>query len=150
MHDSAYAERVRQRVRELGLEGSVQLVGAVQHQHTVHWYRRCVAHVNCSPADQSLDKTALEAMACARLSLSSTLGFRQTLGDWADCLLFRYGDAADLAGKLTMLLALPRKEVKQIGLDLRQRIFQMHDLQSLADKLVTVFEDTIARNGRNI
>jgi glycosyltransferase involved in cell wall biosynthesis len=139
VRDRAYAGRVRQRVRELGLEDAVQLVGAVSNDQVVHWYRRCFAHVNCSPADHALDKAGLEAMACARLSLSSTLGFQQTMGPWADCLLFQYGDASDLAEKLSMLLALPRRKVEQIGLDLCQRTLQMHDLQSLAEKLVKVF-----------
>jgi glycosyltransferase involved in cell wall biosynthesis len=80
-------------------------------------------------------------MACGRLSLSSTLGFRQTMGPWADCLLFRHGDASDLADKLTVLLALPRAKVTQIGLELRQRVLQMHTLERLADKLVGLFDE---------
>jgi glycosyltransferase involved in cell wall biosynthesis len=139
VRDRAYAQRVRQRIRALGLDGVVQLPGALPNDQIVHWYRRCFAHVNCSPADHSLDKAALEAMACGRLSLSSTVGFRQTMGTWADCLLFRHGDPADLAEKLTTLLALPRREVEQIGLDLRQRAVQMHSLHGLAEGLVKVF-----------
>jgi glycosyltransferase involved in cell wall biosynthesis len=139
VRNRAYGEHVRQRVRALGLDDVVQLPGAVSNDQVVHWYRRCFAHVNCSPADHSLDKTALEAMACGRLSLSSALGFRQTMGPWADCLLFRHGDAADLADKLTTLLALSRREVEQIGLDLCQRIVQMHNLCGLAERLVKVF-----------
>jgi glycosyltransferase involved in cell wall biosynthesis len=142
IRDHAYAERVRRRARELELDGIVQFVGGVANDQVVHWYRRCFAHVNCSPADHSLDKTALEAMACGRLSLSSTLGFRQTMGPWADCLLFRHGDAADLAEKLTALLALPRTKAIQMGLELRQRVLQMHALESLADKLVGLFVET--------
>ena len=141
VRDRAYAERVRQRARELGLCGVVQFFGGVPNGQVVHWYRRCFAHVNCSPADHSLDKTALEAMACRRLSLSSTLGFRQTMGAWADCLLFRHGDATDLAEKLMALLALPRAKVIQMGLELRQRVLQMHTLERLADKLVGLFDE---------
>jgi glycosyltransferase involved in cell wall biosynthesis len=139
VRDRAYATRVRQRVRELELDGIVQFAGAVTNDQAVHWYRRCFAHVNCSPADHSLDKTTLEAMACGRLSLSSTVGFRETMGPWADCLLFRHGDALDLAEKLSTLLALPPAEVMQIGLELRQRVLAMHTLERVADQLVGLF-----------
>jgi glycosyltransferase involved in cell wall biosynthesis len=139
VRDRAYATRVRQRVRELELEGIAQFAGGMTNDQVVHWYHRCFAHVNCSPADHSLDKTALEAMACGRLSLSSTLGFRQTMGPWADCLLFRHGDASDLAEKLSALLALPQREVIQMGFELRQSVLQMHTLERVADQMVGLF-----------
>lgn len=137
--DRAYAETLRQRVRELGLDGVIEFVGAVPNREVAHWYRCCFAHVNCSPADHSLDKAVLEAMACARPSLSSTRGFRETMGQWARDLLFRHGDAVDLARKLELLLKLNRKKWEEMGNGLRQSILARHSLDRLADRLVDLF-----------
>jgi glycosyltransferase involved in cell wall biosynthesis len=68
------------------------------------------------------------------------------MGPWADCLLFRHGDASDLAEKLTALLALPRAKAIQMGLELRQRVLQMHALERLADKLVNLFIEVRRRH----
>lgn len=139
IRDRIYGERVRRRASELGLENIVQFAGAVPNDQVVHWYRRCFAHVNCSPADHALDKAVLEAMACGRLSLSSTLSFRQIMQSWADRLLFRQGDPIDLAEKLTALLVSSRQELAQMGLELRQQVLKVHTLDGLADKLVGLF-----------
>jgi glycosyltransferase involved in cell wall biosynthesis len=139
--DQAYALAVHQRIRELGLEGIVQLVGPVSNDQVVNWYRRCFAHVNGSPPDHSLDKAALEAMACSKPSLSSTLGFRETFGRWADWLLFRHMDPEDLAGKLGRLLALDAIQRQVIGTELRQRVLEKHSLEGLASRLVELFQE---------
>jgi glycosyltransferase involved in cell wall biosynthesis len=138
--DRAYAQAVRQRMRELGLESVVQFVGAVLNDQVVHWYRRCFAHVNGSPPDHSLDKVALEAMACSKPSLSSTLGFRDTLGRWADWLLFRHGSPEDLAEKIEQLLKLDAVQRQIIGAELRQSVLEKHSLEGLTDRLVQLFE----------
>jgi|Deesub1362B_J571_1020462.scaffolds.fasta_scaffold00760_10 glycosyltransferase involved in cell wall biosynthesis len=137
--DRVYAEAVRQRVSELGLDKVVQFVGSVPNEQVVHWYRRCFAHLNCSPADHSLDKAVLEAMACGKPSLSSTLGFEETMGEQANLLLFKQKDAENLAEKLAALLKLSLAERERIGLYLRERVIKMHSLERLADKLVNIF-----------
>lgn len=137
--DHAYAKVLQQRVKERGLENAVQFVGPVPNDRVVSWYRRCFAHVNCSPPDHSLDKAALEAMACGKPSLSSTLGFRETMGQWADMLLFRHGDAEDLAQKLAGLLNLDEIELQIIGNEMRQRVQTQHSLEHLMRQLVSVF-----------
>ena len=139
--DRRYAERLRRRVSQLGLGGVVTFVGAVPNRDIVRWYRRCVAHVNCSPADHSLDKAALEAMACGKPSLSSTAGFRETMAHWADNLLFRHGDAEDLANKLVPLLSMCDSERHAMGHALRQSVVSGHSLNQLAQRLVDLFTE---------
>jgi glycosyltransferase involved in cell wall biosynthesis len=135
---SGYAEKVHNRVQELNLGDSVQFVGAVANQQITQWYRRSFAHVNCSPSDHSIDKTVLEAMACGKLSLSSTRGFRETMGNWADRLLFEHGNAGDLARKLEWLLLLRGAERQTIATSLRESVMKRHNLEQLADKLVAL------------
>lgn len=136
--DHPYTEALQQEVRALNLEDAVQFVGAVPNDRVAQWYHRSFAHVNCSPPDHSLDKAVLEAMACERPSLSSTLGFKETMGQWADRLLFRHADSEDLAKKIEWLLRLSDAERLAIAKDLRQSVMKRHDLEHLADKLIAL------------
>jgi glycosyltransferase involved in cell wall biosynthesis len=134
-HD-AYADEVRHKVQALNLEDSVQFVGPVPNHQLTQWYRRAFAHVNCSPSDHSLDKAVLEAMACGKSSLSSTLGFKETMGKWADRLLFQHGNPGDLAKKIEWLLRLSDEQT--IGMSLRESVVKGHNLEQLADRVVAL------------
>jgi glycosyltransferase involved in cell wall biosynthesis len=138
--DRAYAEKVRQRVSELGLEGVVQFVGAVPNQQVVQWYRRCFAHINLCPTG-ALDKAALEAMACSKPSLVANEGFQETLGRWATDLLFSHGDSQDLALKLRHLLEMDEEQRRMMSEELRQSVVERHSLERLVERLVTLFEE---------
>jgi glycosyltransferase involved in cell wall biosynthesis len=136
-HD-LYAEELRRKVQALNLEGSVQFVGPVPNHLLPQWYRRAIAHVNCSPPDHSLDKAVLEAMACGTPSLSSTVGFRETMGSWADRLLFQHSNPKDLAEKIEGILQLGDAERQTIGMSLRENVRRRHDLEQLADRVVAL------------
>lgn len=138
--DHHYAELVRKKVESLRLENSVQFAGAVSNSETVRWYRRCFAHVNCSPPDHSLDKSPLEAMACGKPSFSSTLAFKETMGEWADLLIFRHRHPEDLARRIEQLLRLNGLERRRIGDDLSRSVVKRHDLQRLSDRLIEMLE----------
>lgn len=137
-HDSACSEALRQKAKALNLEDVVQFVGAVPNDRVAQWHHRSFAHVNCSPPDHSLDKAVLEAMACERPSLSSTLGFKETMGKWADRLLFQHGNSEDLAKKIEWLLRLSDAERHAIGKDLRLSVMKRHDLEQLAGRLAAL------------
>jgi glycosyltransferase involved in cell wall biosynthesis len=137
--DRSYAETLRRQACQEGLEDVVSFVGAMPNRDVVRWYRRCLAHVNCSPADHSLDKAALEAMACGKPSLSSTAGFRDTMAHWAENLLFQHGNAEDLANKLVPLLSMSDAQRHDMGRTLRQRVIAGHSLDRLAQQLVDQF-----------
>jgi len=134
----AYAEEVRHKVQALNLEDSVQFVGPVPNHQLTQWYRRAFAHVNCSPSDHSLDKAVMEAMACGQPSLSSTLGFKETMDKWADRLLFQHGNPEDLGKKIEGLLRLTDAERQAMGISLRQSVVKGHDLEQLADRVVAL------------
>lgn len=136
--DHPYAEAVRQKVQALGLQDTVQFVGAVPTEQVVHCYQRCFAHVNLCPTG-ALDKAALEAMACGKPSLVANEGFRETLGPWAGWLLFRHGDPEDLSRKVEWLLQWSDAERQTIGADLRQSVVAQHGLERLAECLVDLF-----------
>lgn len=136
-HD-AYADEVRRKVQTLNLMDSVQFVGPVPNHQLASWYRRAFVHVNCSPSDHSLDKTVLEAMACGTPSLSSTVGFQGTMGEWADRLLFQQGNPGDLAKKIERLVQLSDMERQAMKISLRKSVVERHSLEQWADRVVAV------------
>ena len=93
----------------------------------------------------SADKVAWEAMACGTPCLVANEGFEETLGKYADGLLFRYQNPEDLAKKLAYLLALTGSDRARMGQYLRNQVVQMHSLDGLAGKLVQVFESVRER-----
>jgi glycosyltransferase involved in cell wall biosynthesis len=145
--DRQHAQHLRQEVRRLDLEGWVRFEAAVPMPQLVPWYRRAAVHVNLAP-DGFLDKTALEAMSCARPSVVASDAFRETLGPHAGLLRFRPGDPADLADRLARVLALPAGARLALGRDLRDRVVAAHGLERLAVTLVHLLQSLVpARSG---
>jgi glycosyltransferase involved in cell wall biosynthesis len=137
--DEVYVCALHAQVKELGLEGFVRFEPAIPMGNLPVWYRRCTVHVNLTPTGFG-DKVAWEAMACGRPCIVANEGFRKTLGNYADLLFFRHGDPKNLSEKLLAVHELSTMQREQIGLYLRNRVFQMHSLEKLADRLVSLFE----------
>ncbi len=133
-----YKEMLINLVNELGLDENTEFIGAVPYRDIARYYSASEIHINLCPTGAP-DKAALESMACGTLSLAANNGLRETMGNYADCLLFRHGDAEDLAKKLATLLGISPSERERIGLYLRERVVQMHSLDQLINKLVKSF-----------
>jgi glycosyltransferase involved in cell wall biosynthesis len=147
--DRLYAAQVVREVKELGLEEYVRFIGPQSQSQVLGWYRRCFVYVNCSPANHSLDKTVLEAMACGRPILTSIKGFESTLDSWAQQLTFRQLDPEDLAVKLQSLFAYSQESLLKLGQDLRQSTVQHHSLSRFSDRLVNLLGSLTASNLMN-
>ncbi len=133
--DEACARDLRQLVEELGLSDRVSFAAPVPVAELPAHYQRCAVHVNLTPAGFG-DKVAWEAMSCGRPCLVANEDFRETLGRYNGELLFRDGDAADLAAKLTVLLAKNPAERDAIGAYLRSQVERLHALPRLADRIL--------------
>jgi glycosyltransferase involved in cell wall biosynthesis len=143
--DRAYAEGLRRETARPGLEDAVQWVGATPHHETAGWMARAFVHVNLCPRG-ALDKAALEAMACGKPSLTANDGFSETLGPWAEDLLFRHGDPHDLAMKIERLSRWEDARMQAMTSDLRRSVLERHSLEGLADRLTAVLRE--AAEGR--
>jgi glycosyltransferase involved in cell wall biosynthesis len=137
--DEPYVRSLQQQVKELALEGIVLFEPGVPMECLPQWYRRCRVHVNLTPSGFG-DKVAWEAMACGRPSLLANAGFHETLGKYAEDLLFDPEDFEALASKLALLLAHSQREHDEIGMYLRQQVIRTHSLEGLASKLMSLFE----------
>ena len=133
--DEPYARSLHQLVEELNLRDIVSFHPPVPQSTLLNWYRRCTVLVNMTPTGSG-DKVVWEVMACGRPCLAANEGFRETMGEYAESLLFSYGDPASLAERLLWLLHLPPEEIQRIGIFLRGRVILFHSLDGLVERLV--------------
>lgn len=138
--DDSHVRWLRKQVEELHLEDTVYFEPPTAITGLPVWYRRCTVHVNLTP-NGFVDKVALEAMSCAKPCLIANEGFKETLGQFADQLLFRHGDAEHLAERLLALLMLDDRRRDEIGRYLHGRVVQLHSLNNLTNNLLEVIEN---------
>ena len=136
--DEPYVRSLHRLVEELNLQDIVSFHPPVPQSALPNWYRRCTVHVNLTPTGFG-DKVVLEAMACGRPCLAANEGFRETMEDYTELLLFRHKNAQDLAFKLEQLLTAPFEKYQIISNYLREQVVKMHSLEELTKKLYILF-----------
>jgi len=136
--DESYIDSLKDLVCNRGLQEIVHFEKAVSMSQLPRWYRQSTVHVNLTPTGSG-DKVAWEAMACGRPCILANEGFRDTLSEYADQLLFRHGDFEGLATRLRWVLNLSVQEREQLSFYLRRRVESLHSIQGLADRLVEIF-----------
>jgi glycosyltransferase involved in cell wall biosynthesis len=138
--DEHYIKLLHKQVKELQLENVVSFEPPIPMLDLPSWYQRCTVHVNQTPTGFG-DKVAWEAMACGRPCVVANEGFKETLGQYTERLLFRYGDPEELSQKIDWLLQRSSTDWQLIGAHLRQRVMVKHSLERLADRLVHLFAE---------
>jgi glycosyltransferase involved in cell wall biosynthesis len=138
--DEAYRSSLERLAAELGLADAVSFHAAVSGRELPSWYRRATLHVNLTPAGYG-DKVALESMACGTPTLAANADYRETLGPFADRLLFPPGNAKELSRKIGALLQLTDDERARMGRELSTRVGKLHGLEGLAERLIEVLDE---------
>lgn len=134
--DAEYAQKIYALPEKLGLEDKIFFKGKVSNSETPELYRTHDIFVNLTPTG-SFDKTTLEAMAAGSLVLVSNRAFLSIFPkDLRGQLMFKEGDAEDLAEKLRLLIALPSSTKKEIGERLRRIVRDNHSISTLAARLL--------------
>lgn len=133
-----YKAELENQITTLGLESIVRFEPGVTATALVDWYRRCKVHVNLTPTGFG-DKVAWEAMSCGCPCLVANEGFRETLGELADQLLFPYQDFVSLAEKLIWILDVDECTQLTIGDKLRSEVIKQHSIFSLSERLSQAF-----------
>jgi glycosyltransferase involved in cell wall biosynthesis len=136
--DRAYEAELRDRAARLALP--VEFVGFVPLEAIPPFYATAALHLNVSRTN-SMDKTALEALACGCPVLTSNPAFRALLADYPE-LVIRDDRPEAIAAQVRALLA-PRADLAPEKL--RALIVGRHDLHSYADRVMEHLNALVAR-----
>ena len=138
--DEGYAERLQQTVMDYGLQQHVSIVGPIPYDQMATTYHSSDLFANLSRTD-SLDKAALEAMACGLPVVSSNPALAPLLKGVSADLFFPHGDPAALARAIACVAELPASERQQMGLSLRNRVEQEHGVERLMNRIAQEFQE---------
>lgn len=133
-----YLEGLRTQVAQSGLTDVVHFEGSVLFGEIPRVYQHADLVIHSSRT-LSLDKTVLEAMACAIPVVAPNDPYATILGPYADDLTYPADDAAALANQMNALLSRAPAERHALGLALRGIIVRDHSVEHFADKLVALF-----------
>jgi len=135
IRDMAYLGENRQKVKDFGLESSIEFKEGVPNWQTPEIYNQNGIFVNLTNSG-SLDKTTMEAMACGQLVLVSNRVFEDIFSDeQKKLLMFQEENIDDLAKKIKGLFGLDSREKEKIAIQIREIIVSRHSLKLLADEL---------------
>lgn len=141
--DTSYREHLRARAGELPRPEGMRIATPIPPRAMPGHLHRAAVAVNLSPPGL-FDKSALEAMACGVPTVIANPAFDDLLGEHSPLLRLRPDDGSDealaraLATAVDAVLRLPASTRRAMGLDLRRRVVESHDLDKLADRLVAV------------
>ncbi len=138
--DAGYAEGLRRRAAEWGVSERVIFTGGIPYHETAREYQSAAVAVNLS-ATGSIDKAALEAMACGVPVVTSNEAFQTMLAPWSETLWVPPESPEMLPSRLERALALSPAERMAMGQSLRQMVVEGHSLDRLMDRLVALWSE---------
>jgi glycosyltransferase involved in cell wall biosynthesis len=130
-----YAESIRQRVAEQGLDQVFEFRGAAPYVQVASFYREADLFVSMQE-QRGLDKAVLEAMSSGLPVVTANESFRPLMGRWTDRLMYPPAEPDALADRLVDLARWPAAERRALGLELRERVQSGHGLDRLMDLIV--------------
>lgn len=128
--DERCFRRLKEQVRERGLQRVVQFRAAVAYSRMEKEYADCEVFVNTS-IRHSIDKAALEAMSCGKVLVTCNRNFRPVLGKHAELLVAEDERPGELARKIVRVARMRRSQREEIGVALREIVVREHDLNRL-------------------
>jgi len=131
MQDHIYLHGLMEKVALLGLASHVEFVGALEQQELPRLYQRAFLFFNASPTG-SLNKAALEALACGCPLLTTDGVLHQLLADYPDMCADDVSAFA-LAQRIQTLYA-HRADILPAAL--RAKVTEHYDLPRFADRLL--------------
>lgn len=135
--DKLYEQHLRRRVDELGLRQSVEFAGNVPYLSMPAEYGRATVLTHTSRT-ASLDKVALEAMACEIPVATCNPAVQQELKAWGKRLCFQTGDSASLANRVQEILSWTEGERRATAASLRHLVVKRHGLEQWGDRVVAL------------
>jgi len=134
--DGPEAGRIRELVRELGVEDRVELLGARPHDEMPALL--CAGDVAVFPSlMEATSVAALECMACGVPVAASRVGGLPEIVDEEVGALFEPADPGDLARAVVELLA--RDDLEALGRRARERVVERWSNERLADRHLEIY-----------
>lgn len=134
--DRAYVDELKGLADTLGVGHAVEFAGAVRGDAMAGFYGSLDVFVNWR-AQPALDKTGLEALACAAPLVTNNGAYRGVLGELANDFLVG-SSSAELAVGLDRVLSL-RADVRRASVErLRATVVREHGAAGLAERLASV------------
>jgi glycosyltransferase involved in cell wall biosynthesis len=135
MDGSDYIGELKQLIESLSLKNKVIFKPAISRGDLPNFYSISKLFVNLTPAGFG-DKVAWEAMACETPTLVANPGMIETLGKYGTTCFFEYQNANLLALRMLEILEMSDTDSLKMGLYLRNRVKQLHSLESLPIKIM--------------
>jgi len=136
MDGSDYVGELKQLIESLNLINKVIFKPSISRGLLPNVYSISKLFVNLTPAGFG-DKVAFEAMACETPILVANPGMIETLGKYGESCFFEYQNANLLAVRMLEILEMSDTDSSNMGLYLRNRVKQLHNLESLPIKIMT-------------
>ena len=138
--EEEYFESLKNMVKDLKLKNNVKFVGSVPYDEVVNHYQKCDIFISASQTG-SIDKAVLEAMACGKPAITCNEAFEKVFEKYSSILMFKKNDPTNLVNKITHILQMDGIQRNELCHNLRDIVEKGHSIESLADKLIKVFED---------
>lgn len=134
--DLAYVDELARLADTLDVRNAVEFVGAVRGDGMAGFYGSLDVFVNWR-AQPALDKTGLEALACATPLITNNGAYRGVLGELARDYLVHDSNVA-LAAGLNRVLSLRADSRRAVVERLRARVLRDHGAPGLAERIAAV------------
>lgn len=127
--DEGYYQSLQKTVEEKSLDDVVIFSPGIPNIESPDLYSRNEIYVNATPSG-SFDKTILEALSCGAISVTCNTSVEALLDGR---FVFKDGDSADLAAKLSTILDYPDTLKQSVGEELRRKVQEAHSIDLLVD-----------------
>jgi glycosyltransferase involved in cell wall biosynthesis len=134
-----YQKQLENECENLEIAEHVFFPGEVAYDQVPQLLEQCNVFASACPTG-SFDKAVLEAMLSGRPVFTCNEDFLPLLGEDRDRFFFRTGSPESLAKQIAYALA-PENwpETRSAALRVRHRVRENHEVNGLADRLVTLF-----------
>jgi len=135
--DSEYFQELQTLVKRENIESNVFFKGGLPQSEVFPFYWRSNIHINACERG-SLDKVILEAAAAGAIPVVANDAFEDTLGEYTDRLIFKKGDAEDLAKRIKDLIE--SNDQEGVRAMMAKRVRTNFDLAVLVKNIINWYE----------
>ncbi|MCD6089535.1 glycosyltransferase family 4 protein, partial [Candidatus Bathyarchaeota archaeon] len=137
---------IRMLIKSLNLEGNVTMLGFIPDEKLPELYASSRLFVMPSLYCESFGVTLLEAMASGRPVIASNVGgIPEVVKDGVTGLLFRRGDAEDLADKIIMVLS-DRNLAHSLASNAKRLVKERYSWPAIANKMEDLYEKALKQS----